>query len=73
MDGKGVTSTMWDKIAEEGYQLVYGATADHFAQPGPVKSSRRGAIRDAIIHVLAQTDSDLRVKDVHADAEQLLR
>ena len=30
VNGKGVSATMWEKVAEEGYQLVYGATADLF-------------------------------------------
>jgi glutamine synthetase len=30
VNGKGVSSTMWEKVAEDGYQLVYGATADLF-------------------------------------------
>src|ERR671911_744605 len=30
VNGKGVSATMWEKVAEDGYQLVYGATADLF-------------------------------------------
>src|SRR4030095_6117614 len=30
VNGKGVSATMWEKVAEEGYQLVYAATADLF-------------------------------------------
>src|SRR3970040_3047904 len=30
VNGKGVSATMWEKVAEEGYQLLYGATADLF-------------------------------------------
>src|SRR5207245_2201523 len=30
VNGKGVAATQWEKVAEEGYQLVYGATADLF-------------------------------------------
>ena len=30
VNGKGVSATMWERIAEEGYQLHYGATADLF-------------------------------------------
>src|ERR1051325_1999708 len=30
VNGKGVVSTQWEKVAEDGYQLVYGATADLF-------------------------------------------
>src|SRR5919197_3610787 len=30
VNGKGVAATMWEKVAEAGYQLVYGATADLF-------------------------------------------
>src|SRR5438034_9666407 len=30
VNGKGVVATQWEKVAEEGYQLVYGATADLF-------------------------------------------
>ena len=33
---------------------------------------RFGVVRDAIIHVLAKADSDLRVKDIHVGVEQLL-
>src|SRR3989442_12145568 len=45
VNGKGVVATQWEKVAEEGYQLVYGATADLFAGPedpyirfGPVET-----------------------------------
>ena len=27
VNGKGVAATQWEKVAEAGYQLVYGATA----------------------------------------------
>jgi len=30
VNGKGVVATQCEKVAEEGYQLVYGATADLF-------------------------------------------
>ena len=30
MNGKGVAATQWEKVAGEGYQLVYGATANLF-------------------------------------------
>jgi glutamine synthetase len=30
VNGKGVSATVWEKVAEDGYQLVYGATADLF-------------------------------------------
>ena len=30
VNGKGVSSTMWEKVAEDGYKLVYGAMADLF-------------------------------------------
>jgi glutamine synthetase len=30
VNGKGVSATQWEKVAEDGYQLVYGATADLF-------------------------------------------
>src|SRR5712691_9702158 len=30
VNGKGVAATQWEQVAEEGYQLVYGATADLF-------------------------------------------
>src|SRR5437764_352414 len=30
VNGKGVVATQWEKVAEDGYQLVYGATADLF-------------------------------------------
>ena len=30
VNGKGVVATQWEKVAQEGYQLVYGATADLF-------------------------------------------
>ena len=30
INGKGVVATQWENVAEAGYQLVYGATADLF-------------------------------------------
>jgi len=30
VNGKGVAATQWENVAEAGYQLVYGATADLF-------------------------------------------
>jgi glutamine synthetase len=30
VNGKGVVATQWENVAEAGYQLVYGATADLF-------------------------------------------
>src|SRR3954466_9454155 len=30
VNGKGVVATQWERVAQEGYQLVYGATADLF-------------------------------------------
>src|SRR3954449_12832853 len=30
VNGKGVAATQWERVAEDGYQLVYGATADLF-------------------------------------------
>src|SRR5438128_9099304 len=30
VNGKGVAATQWESVAENGYQLVYGATADLF-------------------------------------------
>ena len=30
INGKGVAATQWERVAQNGYQLVYGATADLF-------------------------------------------
>ena len=41
VNGKGVAATQWERVAEAGYQLVYGATADLFAGSSRYRSGRR--------------------------------
>src|SRR3990170_3889036 len=72
VNGKGVSATMWEKVAEEGYQLVYGATADLFVDRqdryigfGP-EESELAAIAD--LDTFAQLPWDSRVARVFCDA-----
>src|SRR5436190_23910097 len=65
VNGKGVVATQWEKVAEEGYQLVYGATADLFVDRrdryigfGP-EESELAAIAD--LDTFAQVPWDDRV------------
>src|SRR5947207_5971227 len=65
VNGKGVVSTQWEKVAQEGYQLVYGATADLFVDRhdryigfGP-EESELAAIAD--LETFAQLPWDARV------------
>ena len=71
VNGKGVSATMWEKVAEEGYQLVYGATADLFVDRsdryigfGP-EESELAAIAD--LDTFAQLPWDSRVARVFCD------
>src|SRR5918992_1655473 len=71
VNGKGVSATMWEKVAEEGYQLVYGATADLFVDRsdryigfGP-EESELAAIAD--IDTFAPLPWDPRVARVLCD------
>src|SRR5690242_3103381 len=71
VNGKGVSSTMWEKVAEDGYQLVYGATADLFVDRrdryigfGP-EESELAAIAD--LDTFRQLPWDPRVARVFCD------
>src|SRR5205809_4720321 len=71
VNGKGVVSTQWEKVAEEGYQLVYGATADLFVDRrdryigfGP-EESELAAIAD--LDTFGQLPWDDRVARVFCD------
>src|SRR3954467_5399157 len=71
INGKGVVSTQWEKVAEDGYQLVYGATADLFVDRhdryigfGP-EESELAAIAD--LDTFAQLPWDARVARVFCD------
>jgi glutamine synthetase len=68
VNGKGVVATQWEKVAQEGYQLVYGATADLFVDRqdryigfGP-EESELAAIAD--LDTFAQLPWDERVARV---------
>src|SRR2546430_9686839 len=65
VNGKGVVATQWENVAEGGYQLVYGATADLFVDRqdryigfGP-EESELAAIAD--LDTFAQLPWDERV------------
>src|SRR5215210_2782421 len=71
VNGKGVSATQWEKVAEEGYQLVYGATADLFVDRqdryigfGP-EESELAAIAD--LDTFAPLPWDSRVARVFCD------
>jgi len=71
INGKGVSATHWEKVAEDGYQLVYGATADLFVDQkgryigfGP-EESELAAIAD--LDTFAQLPWDSRVARVFCD------
>ncbi len=71
VNGKGVAASMWEKVAEDGYQLVYGATADLFVDRedryigfGP-EESELAAIAD--LDTFAQLPWDARVARVFCD------
>src|SRR5438093_5574719 len=71
VNGKGVSATMWDRVAEAGYQLVYGATADLFVDRndryigfGP-EESELAAIAD--LGTFRQLPWDPRVARVFCD------
>src|SRR2546429_4580415 len=71
VNGKGVVATQWEKVATEGYQLVYGATADLFVDRsdnyigfGP-EESELAAIAD--LDTFAQLPWDDRVARVFCD------
>ena len=71
VNGKGVVATQWEKVAQEGYQLVYGATADLFVDRqnryigfGP-EESELAAIAD--LDTFAQLPWDDRVARVFCD------
>ena len=71
VNGKGVSATQWEKVAEDGYQLVYGATADLFVDRadryigfGP-EESELAAIAD--LDTFAQLPWDSRVARVFCD------
>src|SRR5215211_8136421 len=72
VNGKGVSATQWEKVAEDGYQLVYGATADLFVDRsdryigfGP-EESELAAIAD--LDTFAPLPWDPRVARVFCDA-----
>src|SRR5256714_3024768 len=71
VNGKGVAATQWETVAEAGYQLVYGATADLFVDRhdryigfGP-EESELAAIAD--LETFAQLPWDARVARVFCD------
>src|SRR3954471_4833423 len=71
VNGKGVAATQWENVAEAGYQLVYGATADLFVDRrdryigfGP-EESELAAIAD--IDTFKQLPWDPRVARVFCD------
>src|ERR1700726_2705394 len=71
VNGKGVAATQWERVAEAGYQLVYGATADLFVDEqdryigfGP-EESELAAIAD--LDTFAQLPWDSRVARVFCD------
>src|SRR5207248_8608312 len=71
VNGKGVVATQWENVAEDGYQLVYGATADLFVDRhdryigfGP-EESELAAIAD--LETFAQLPWDARVARVCCD------
>ncbi len=71
VNGKGVAASMWERVATEGYQLVYGATADLFVDRadryigfGP-EESELAAIAD--VDTFAQLPWDPRVARVFCD------
>src|SRR5436190_24119022 len=71
VNGKGAAATQWERVAEAGYQLVYGATADLFVDQsdryigfGP-EESELAAIAD--VDTLRQLPSDPRVAPVFCD------
>src|SRR5918992_4596969 len=72
VNGKGVSATQWERVAENGYQLVYGATADLFVDRsnryigfGP-EESELAAIAD--LDTFAPLPWDPRVARVFCDA-----
>jgi glutamine synthetase len=71
VNGKGVSATQWEKVAEDGYQLVYGATADLFVDRadryigfGP-EESELAALAD--LDTFQQLPWDSRVARVFCD------
>jgi glutamine synthetase len=71
VNGKGVAASMWERVATEGYQLVYGATADLFVDRadryigfGP-EESELAAVAD--LDTFAQLPWDPRVARVFCD------
>src|ERR1041384_5901493 len=71
VNGKGVAATQWERVAEAGYQLVYGATADLFVDErdryigfGP-EESELAAIAD--VDPFKQLPWDSRVARVFCD------
>src|SRR2546429_1752261 len=71
VNGKGVAATQWENVAEAGYQLVYGATADLFVDRhdryigfGP-EESELAAVAD--LDTFAQLPWDGRVARVYCD------
>ncbi|HET9544626.1 MAG TPA: glutamine synthetase family protein [Gaiellaceae bacterium] len=71
VNGKGVAASMWERVASEGYQLVYGATADLFVDRadryigfGP-EESELAAIAD--LDTFQQLPWDSRVARVFCD------
>ena len=74
VNGKGVAASMWEKVAEAGYQLVYGATADLFVDQkdryigfGP-EESELAAIAD--VDTFKQLPWDSRVARVFLSGER---
>src|SRR5207237_8511378 len=71
VNGKGVAATQWENVAEAGYQLVYGATADLFVDRhdrysgyGP-EESELAAVAD--LGTCAQLPWDRRAARVSCD------
>ncbi|HZR96040.1 MAG TPA: hypothetical protein VFA56_10115, partial [Gaiellaceae bacterium] len=71
VNGKGVAATQWERVAEAGYQLVYGATADLFVDErdryigfGP-EESELAAVAD--VDTFKQLPWDSRVARVFCD------
>ena len=69
LSNPGVTTRLQCLTARDWHKARPRRTIAHDPSDG---RRRFGTVRDAIIHVLAEADSDLRVKDIHAGVEQLL-
>lgn len=69
LSNPGVTTRLQCLTGRDWHKVRPRRKAAHDSSDG---RRRFGTVRDAIIQVLAAADSDLRVKDIHADVEQLL-